>query len=345
MKNNRRLPAEWEKQQGILLCFPSNGNDWPGKYQAVQFVFVDFIKKIAEHETVFLLVGRESIKEKVIALLEAAHANRSKITFILQKTNRSWMRDSGPIIVKNNGEREALDFNFNGWAKYGNFRLDKMVPKRISDFLGIPLQRVCYNGKPVILEGGAIDNNGKGTLITSEECLMDQQKQVRNPGFTKADYEAVFKEYFGITNTIWVGSGIDGDDTHGHIDDLCRFVNATTIVTVVEHDKKDKNYTPLQENLKRLQQAKLEDGSSPKIVELPMPRRLNYEDLRLPASYANFLILNHSVLVPTFNDAKDRIALSILANLFQDREIIGISAHDLIWGLGTLHCLSQQIPA
>ena len=308
-------------------------------------VFIDFIKKIAEHETVFLLVGRESIKEKVIGLLEVAHANMSKITFILQKTNRSWMRDSGPIIVKNNGDREALDFNFNGWAKYGNFRLDKMVPRRISDFLGIPLKQVLYNGEPVILEGGAIDTNGKGTLITSEECLMDQHTQVRNPGFTKADYEAVFEEYLGITNTIWMGSGIDGDDTHGHIDDLCRFVNPNTLVTVVEHDKTDKNYDSLQENLKRLQHAKLEDGSSPKIVELPMPRRLNYEDLRLPASYANLLILNHSVLVPTFNDAKDRIALSILADVFQDKEIIGISALDLIWGLGTLHCLSQQIPA
>ncbi len=344
MRKSRRLPAEWEKQQGILLCFPSNGNDWPGKYQTIQFVFADFIKKIAETETVFVVITSESIRDKAIALLEAAHANLSKVTFILQKTNRSWMRDAGPIIVKTENGREALHFNFNGWAKYGNFRLDKQVPKRIADFLGIPVKQVMYNGEPVILEGGAIEVNGKGTLITSEECLLDQEIQVRNAGFTKADYELIFKSYLGVTNTIWVGKGIAGDDTHGHIDDLCRFVNPTTIVTVVEDNPDDANYIPLQDNLKRLQAAKLEDGSAPKIVTLPMPKAMNYEDLRLPASYANFLILNKKVLVPVFNDANDRIALNTLAELFPDREIIGIGALDLIWGLGTLHCLSMQIP-
>ena len=344
MKNSRRLPAEWEKQQGILLCFPSNGNDWPGKYQTIQFVFADFIKKIAETETVFVLVASETIKDKVIHLLEAGHANLSKVTFIIQKTNRSWMRDAGPIIVKNGEEREALSLNFNGWAKYSNFRLDRMIPKRIADFLGIPIKEVMYNGEPVVLEGGAIEVNGKGTLITSEECLLDPEIQVRNPGFTKADYEAVFKTYFGITNTIWLHSGVAGDDTHGHIDDLCRFVNPTTLVTVVEDDINDANYAPLQENLKRLQNAKLEDGSSPTLITLPMPKKMEYEDLRLPSSYANFLILNKTVLVPVFNDANDRIALNTLADLFPDREVIGIGALDLIWGLGTLHCLSMQIP-
>ena len=345
MKSNRRLPAEWEKQQGILLCFPSNGNDWPGKYQAIQFVFIDFIKKIAETETVFLLVGRESIKNKVITLLEAAHANLGKIIFILQKTNRSWMRDSGPIIVKHNGAREALNFNFNGWAKYGNYRLDKQVPKRLADFLGIPLQQVIYNEEPVILEGGAIDVNGKGTLLTSEECLLDPKIQVRNPGFTKEDYEKIFEKYFGVTNTIWLGKGIAGDDTHGHIDDLCRFVDAKTIVTVVETDPSDPNYAVLQDNLARLELAKLEDGSTPRVVTLPMPKRIDYEDLRLPASYANFLILNKTVLVPTFNDLNDSVALKTLSELFPNRKVIGICALDLVWGLGTLHCLSQQIPS
>ena len=345
MKQNRRLPAEWENQQGILLCFPGSGDDWPGKYQTIQFAFIDFIKKIAETETVFLVVSSEKLKSKVVELLEAAHANLSKVTFIIQKTNRSWMRDSGPIIVKNNGEREALNFNFNGWAKYGNFRLDKQIPKRVSDFLGIPLTQVMHNGSPVILEGGAIDSNGKGTLLTSEECLLDQNIQVRNPGFSKEDYETLFHTYLGVTNTIWLNKGIAGDDTHGHIDDLCRFVNPKTIVTVVEEDKTDANYKHLQENLEILKAARLEDGTSPKIYTLPMPKRINYEDLRLPASYANFLILNNSVLVPTFNDPKDRIALNTLAELFPDREVIGLAALDLIWGLGTLHCLSQQIPS
>ena len=346
MEHNRRFPAEWEKQQGLLLCFPYNGNDWPGKYGAIQWAFVEFIKKVAHVEKVFLLVANEKLKEKVIGMLEMAHVKISNVSFIIQKTNRSWMRDSGPIIVKNgkNG-REALNFNFNGWAKYSNFQLDKLVPSKVASFLDIPLTQAIYKGKPVVLEGGAIDSNGKGTLLTSEECLLHPSIQVRNKNFNKADYEAVFKEYLGIINVIWLGDGIAGDDTHGHIDDLCRFVNEDTIITVVESDPKDSNYKPLQDNLKRLQQAKLENGKSPKIVCLPMPKRIDFYNLRIPASYANFLILNKCVLVPTFNDPNDRIVLNIIAGCFPDREIIGISAIDLIWGFGTLHCLSQQIPA
>ena len=342
---NRRFPAEWEKQQGILLCFPHNGNDWPGKYEAVKWAFIEFIKKVATFESVFLVVADENQKDKVSAMLETAHVALNNVSYIIQKTNRSWMRDSGPIIVKNGNEREALNFNFNGWAKYKNIQLDKHVPARVSDFLNIPVTQVMYKGKPVIVEGGAIDTNGRGTLLTSEECLMHPDIQVRNPNFTKEDYEAVFKEYLGITNVIWLGDGIEGDDTHGHIDDLCRFVNEDTIVTIVETDPQDHNYKPLQENLKRLQNAKLENGKSPVIVVLPMPKRLDFEGLRLPASYANFLILNNSVLVPTFNDSNDRVALNILSECFPDREIIGISCTDFIWGFGTLHCLSQQIPA
>lgn len=341
---NRRFPAEWEKQQGILLCFPHNGNDWPGKYEAIQWAFVEFIKKVANFEQVFLVVADEKLKAKVIEILKTAHVIVENISFIIHKTNRSWMRDSGPILVKNGTKREALNFNFNGWAKYKNFQLDKHVPCKVADFLKIPLTQVKYKGKPVIVEGGAIDVNGKGTLLTSEECLLHPSIQVRNPGFTKADYEAVFKEYLGITNVIWLKDGIEGDDTHGHIDDLCRFVNDDTIVTIVESDPKDNNYKPLQENLKILQNAILENGLSPKIITLPMPKRLEFGGLRIPASYANFLILNNCVLVPTFNDANDRIALNIIADCFPKREIIGISAIDLIWGFGTLHCLSQQIP-
>ena len=342
--NTRRFPAEWEKQQGILLCFPHNGNDWPGKYEAIQWAFVEFIKKVATFEQVFLVVADEKLKAKVSEMLEIATVDRTKVVFIIHKTNRSWMRDSGPIIVQNGTKREALNFNFNGWAKYKNINLDKHVPAKVSEILKLPLSQVQYKGKPVIVEGGAIDSNGKGTLLTSEECLMHPDIQVRNPNFTKADYEAVFKEYLGITNVIWLGDGIEGDDTHGHIDDLCRFVNEDTIITIVESDTEDHNYKPLQDNLKRLQNAKLENGKSPKIVTLPMPKRIDFDGLRLPASYANFLILNQCVLVPTFNDANDRNALNIIADCFPEREIIGINAIDLIWGFGTLHCLSQQIP-
>ena len=342
--NNRRFPAEWEKQQGILLCFPHNGKDWPGKYEAIQWAFVEFIKKIATFEQVFLIVADENLKAKVIEMLETATVQIANVSFIIYKTNRSWMRDSGPIIIQNGTKREALNFNFNGWAKYKNITLDKHVPAKVSEFLNIPITQVLHNEKPVIVEGGAIDSNGCGTLLTSEECLLHPDIQVRNPNFTKADYEAVFKEYLGITNVIWLGDGIEGDDTHGHIDDLCRFVNEDTIVTIVESNPEDSNYKPLQDNLKRLQNATLENGKSPKIVTLPMPKRIDFDGLRLPASYANFLILNKCVLVPTFNDSNDRIALNILADCFPDREVIGISAIDIIWGFGTLHCLSQQIP-
>lgn len=342
--NNRRFPAEWEKQQGILLCFPHNGKDWPGKYEAIQWAFVEFIKKVAAFESVFLIVANENLKAKVLEMLETAAVQMCNVSFLIYKTNRSWMRDSGPIVVKNGTKREALNFNFNGWAKYKNINLDKHVPEKVAQFLDVPVTQVLYKGKPVIMEGGAIDSNGCGTLLTSEECLLHPDIQVRNPGFTKADYEAVLKEYLGITNVIWLGDGIEGDDTHGHIDDLCRFVNEDTIITIVESNLKDNNYKPLQDNLKRLQNAKLENGKSPKIITLPMPKRIYFDGVRLPASYANFLILNKCVLVPIFNDSNDRIALNIIADCFPDREIIGMCSIDLIWGFGTLHCLSQQIP-
>jgi agmatine deiminase len=340
----RRFPAEWERQQGMLLCFPHNGKDWPGKYEAIQWAFVEFIKKVAQYEEVILVVADETVREKVTVMLKAAHVAMMRISFILQKTNRSWMRDSGPIIVKNGSDREALNFNFNGWAKYKNYRLDRQVPETVAAFLNIPTTRVLHHGRPVVLEGGAIDTNGAGTLLTSEECLLHPTIQVRNPGFTKSDYEDVFRAYLGITNVIWLGNGIDGDDTHGHIDDLARFVSADTNVTVVESDPNDRNFQSLQDNLNRLQRARLENGRAPKIVTLPMPERLYFEGLRIPASYANFLIINNCVLVPTFNDPNDRIALDTLSTCFPDRKIIGISAIDLIWGFGTLHCLSQQIP-
>lgn len=341
----RRLPAEWEPQEGILLCFPHDGRDWPGKYQAIQWAFIEFIKKIAQFEKVFLVVADQKHRKKVADMLGRAHVNNKRIYYILQKTNRSWMRDSGPVIIHNNGRREAINFNFNGWAKYRNYKLDRNVPQVVADFLKIPLTQAQYKGRPVILEGGAIDVNGKGTLLTSEECLLDTSVQVRNPGFTKEIYESIFSDYLGIRQVIWLGKGIAGDDTHGHIDDLCRFVSADTIATVVETDKKDKNYKALHDNLKRLKAAKLQDGKAPHIAELPMPQKLIFEKIRLPASYANFLIINEAVLVPTFNDPNDRIALNVLADCFPGRQIISICAIDLIWGFGTLHCLSQQIAA
>ncbi len=344
MTIEKRFPAEWEKHQAILLCFPHNGRDWPGKYEAIKWAFAEFIKKAAASEHVILIAASDRLKEQVYVILEKAHVKTANVSFIIHKTNRSWMRDSGPVVVKKGAGREALDFNFNGWAKYNNFKLDKFVPAKVAGFLDIPVIKISYKGKPVVLEGGAVDTNGKGTLLASEECLLHPDMQIRNPGFTKKDYEAVFNEYLGIRNVIWLGRGIEGDDTHGHIDDLCRFVNKDTIVTVVESDAKDSNYAALRDNLKRLRKARLENGKQPNIIALPMPERLVFDGERLPASYANFLILNRSVLVPVFNDPNDRIALNLISECFPGREIIGISAIDLIWGFGTLHCLSQQIP-
>jgi len=343
--NGWRFPAEWEKQQAILLCFPHNGNDWPGKYGAIQWAFVEFIKKIASREEVFVVVADDKLKDRVLGMLKTADVQVDRVSFIMHRTNRSWMRDAGPIIVKQGNKRAALNFNFNGWAKYNNYLLDRHVPGKVAEFLDIPLLDVIYKGRKVTLEGGAIDVNGKGSLITSEECLLDPKIQVRNPGFTKEDYENIFREYLGVTNTIWLGEGIKGDDTHGHIDDLARFVNEDTIVTVTESDPQNENHRALKENLERLENAVLENGERPTLIKLPMPGKIIFDGITIPASYANFLVINNSVLVPTFNDPRDRIALNILSDAFPNHEVTGISAIDLIWGFGTLHCLSQQIPS
>ena len=342
----RRLPAEWEKHQATLLAFPHDGRDWPGKYGAIQWAFVEIIRKVALYEPVLLVVKSPAHRDRVAAMLMQAYADADNVRYIILNTNRSWLRDSGPIVVqRRDGTREALQFRFNGWAKYPNYRLDVKIPEAVAGFLKIPLTQAHHKGKPVVLEGGAIDVNGAGTLITTEECLLDAETQVRNPGFSKEDYESVFKEYLGVTNVIWLGQGIEGDDTHGHVDDICRFVNRTTVVACMEANRKDINHQRLWDNLERLRSSRLEDNGKLEIVPIPMPGRIDFEDLRLPASYVNFLITKGCVLVPTFNDPNDCKALGILSELFKGRHVIGIHAVDLIWGLGTLHCLSREIPA
>jgi agmatine deiminase len=343
---HRRLPAEWEKHEATLLSFPYEGRDWPGKYGAIVWTFVEIIKKVAAREPVLLVVKSADQQAKVAGMLEQAHVKRNNVRFLIKDTNRSWMRDSGPIVVSlAGGAREALQFRFNGWAKYGNHKKDQGIPAVVAKRLRIPLTEVLYEGRPVVLEGGAIDSNGCGTLVTTEECLLASRVQVRNPGFGKDDYEKVFREYLGVTNVIWLGEGIEGDDTHGHVDDICRFVNRNTVVACREVNKRDKNSKRLEENLERLQGVRLENGDALNVITIPMPKRLDFEDLRLPASYVNFMMIAGAVLVPTFNDRNDYRALGILTDVFPDREVIGISAIDLIWGLGTLHCLSHEIPA
>jgi agmatine deiminase len=340
------LPAEWEKHQYTLLAFPYEGRDWPGKFHAVKWTFVEIIRKITLYEDVLLLVKSQEHQQKVLTMLAQAHVDEKKVTFIIKDTNRGWMRDSGPVIVRNqDGSRTALQFGFNGWAKYSNYRKDISNPEIVASTLKIPLEKVIYQGQNVILEGGAIDSNGKGTLITTEECLLDLEIQARNPDFDSSDYQEIFRRYLGISKVIWLGKGIEGDDTHGHVDDICRFVNEDTVVVCREANTKDKNYKILEENYERLQGEKLQNGEKLNILSVPMPSRLDFEDLRLPASYVNFLITNGCVLVPVFNDKNDYKALGIFRDIFPERDVIGISAIDLIWGLGTLHCLSKEIPA
>lgn len=342
MVGHYRMPAEWECQAAIWLAWPHQKNDWPGKFAPIPWVYTEIIRCIAAGQTVRLIVKNEREQERAAEALALAGANPDNVEYYIIPTNRVWVRDSGPIFVYQGKKKVMLDWRFNAWAKYPNWRLDNKVPPMIEIHLGYSRLEPVRHKRRVVLEGGAIDVNGKGLLLTTEECLLSEAQQCRNPGFTRADYEAVFAEYLGIEQTIWLGQGITGDDTHGHVDDLARFVGENTIVTVVEPDAKDDNHAPLKDNLKRLKQARNLDGKPLEVIELPMPKPIYFEGVRLPASYANFLICNKVVLVPTFNDPADRVALGILAEIFKDREVIGIHATDLVWGFGTLHCLSQQ---
>jgi len=344
MANNYLMPAEWERHSLTLLAWPHNKEDWPSKFAPIPFVYAEIIRNLTKVERVSLIVRNEKEQAHAQDICERSGADISKIDFHIIPTNRIWMRDSGPIIVNSGKKKVALDWRFTAWAKYPNHKLDDKVPSSLNETWKMERVQPMHKGKRVVLEGGSIDVNGKGTLLTTRECLLSDV-QVRNPGFTQQDYEEIFAKYLGISNVIWLESGIVGDDTHGHVDDITRFVNADTIVTVVEKDKASDNYALLKQNLNILKKSRDQNGRQLNIVELPMPRPVVFEEQVLPASYANFLIANDMVLVPTFNDPSDRIALSILAELFPKREVVGIHAVDLVWGLGTIHCMSQQIPA
>ncbi len=344
------MPAEWERHDATWLAFPHNTADWPGRFSAIPWVYADLIGKIARAERVELMVtdAAEEKKARGMLLRSAIPVTDETVRFHHLPTNRVWTRDSGPIFVRRPGANPTIaiaQFRFNAWAKYNDFDLDDKVPLHAAASLNVPLMPVTHNGRDVVLEGGSIDVNGQGSILTTEECLLDPTVQIRNPGFTRTDYGTVFRNTLGATNTIWLGQGIAGDDTHGHVDDLARFVNPNTIVLCQEKNERDANHRPLADNLERLQSAHLENGNRPTVVPLPMPAPIVFKGQRLPASYANFYICNAAVLVPTFNDPNDRIALGLLADLISDRPVIGIHALDLVWGLGTLHCLSQQQPA
>jgi len=341
---NYRLPAEWEKHEATWIGWPHNEEDWPGKISIIPWVYGEIVSKIIPGEKVRIIVNNKSHEEKARKVFKLAEINTDKIEFFRMQADRGWLRDSGPAFVKNGKKTKLIGFGFNAWAKYDNWKKDCKTPDMISSELGLEKISPVYGGKKVILEGGSIDGNGAGALLTTEECLLDKKIQVRNAGFTKQDYENVFNKYLGIKKTIWLGKGIDGDDTHGHVDDLCRFVNKNTVLLAQEKNRKDKNYKPLNENRERLQNIKNADGEKIETVLLPMPAPIVFDGMRLPASYANFYISNKNVLVPTFNDPNDRIALGIIAELFPDRQVTGIHAVDLVWGLGTLHCLTHEQP-
>lgn len=347
-----RMPAEWEPHEGTWIGWPHNASDWPGKFAAIPWLYAEIVRLLAARENVHILVQDEAEGKRALGILKRAHVALERVSFHRWPTDRVWLRDSGPIFVRGGEGKIAItDWKFNAWAKYDDWRLDDQVPGHVAGLLGLPRWQPTVtladgtnkSEHRLVLEGGSIDVNGRGTLITTEECLLSEVQQ-RNPGVSREQLERAFHDYLGIERVLWMDRGIVGDDTHGHVDDITRFIGPETIVTAVESDVSDDNHAPLEENLRRLRAARTLNGKQFTIVELPLPRPVVFRGQRLPASYANFYIANGLVLMPTFHDPKDRVALGILAELFPDREVIGVHSVDLIWGLGALHCMTQQQP-
>jgi len=353
------MPAEWEPHAATWLAWPHLKSDWPGRFEPIPWVYAEIVRNLARHERVELVVNSASAERQARKILDRANAFLENVRFHRWPTNRVWLRDSGCIFVtpqpgfaqqENRGRLSpyesralALKFRFNAWAKYSNWRHDEKIGSRMAKSARAHEIRPLCGKQRIILEGGSIDVNGCGTLLTTEECLLSKVQE-RNPFMTRVQYEKAFADYLGASHVIWLGRGIEGDDTHGHVDDLTRFVSPNTVVTMVEHHSKDLNHAPLRANLRRLQAAHDQSGKPLNIVEVPMPAPIIFEGRRLPASYANFYIGNGVVLAPVFNDPKDRIALNTLAGLFPSRSIIPIYSGDLIWGFGALHCMTQQQP-
>jgi len=370
MDKGLRMPAEWEPHGATWLAWPHYRDDWPGKFEPIAWVYAEIIRHLARHERVELIVNDAGSEKRARKILERANALSDNVRFHRWPTNRIWTRDSGCTFitgpcfarmdspfdsaqgrlgrlsrrVSKPGEHlAAVKWRFNAWAKYSNYQNDEKIGSLMAQAADAREFRPVFGKQRVVLEGGSIDVNGQGTLLTTEECLLSKVQQ-RNPTMKRADYERVFADYLGIKNVVWLDAGIAGDDTHGHVDDITRFVAPDTVVTAVETNPDDPNYEPLRKNIRRLRAATDQDSKPLAIIELPMPSPVIFEGRRLPASYSNFYIANGIVLVPVFNDPNDRFALDILADLFPDREVIGIYSGDLIWGFGALHCMTQQQP-
>jgi len=364
------MPAEWAPHAATWLAWPHNRSDWPGKFQPIPWVIAEIVRYLARSERVEMIVQNEAEEKQARSVLSRADAlaDINKITLTDQgrgvrfhrwPTDRIWTRDSGAIFVtkpdaNDTGDIEdsaairPINFRFNAWAKYDDWKNDNQLSLRFAKVLKLNAvdAKTTNNGKPYhfVLEGGSIDTNGRGCLLTTEECLLSPIQQ-RNPGLSREQIEETLCRYLGLSKILWLDRGIVGDDTHGHVDDITRFVAEDTILTVVEPNTADPNHEPLAQNLKRLKQMTDQDGHKFRIVELPMPAPVIFRGQRLPASYANFYIANNCVLVPIFNDPNDRVALNILADLFPTRDVVGIYCRDLVWGLGTIHCMTQQQPA
>jgi agmatine deiminase len=344
-----RMPAEWEPHAATWIAWPHEPRDWPGKLTPIPWVYGEVVRQLTRGERVRILVDDKATEARARKLLARVGVSLKMVDFVGAPTDRSWTRDYCPLFVENGaGEVAITNWRFNGWAKYPNHKKDDAVTDRLARRFRLRQWRptTSVGGKPwrVVLEGGAIDVNGAGTLLATEECLLDDV-QARNPGLPREELERILAAHLGARKVLWLGRGIAGDDTHGHVDDLARFVDETTVVLGQEADPSDANYAPLRDNLRRLNAMTTADGKPLRVVPLPMPAPLHLDGVRLPASYANFYVGNAVVLVPTFNDENDRRALQILADLFPTRAVVGIHAVDLVWGLGTLHCMTQQEPA
>ena len=341
------MPAEWETHSATWLAWPHNTADWPGKFPPIPWVYADIVRHLAENELVRILVNDEAAEKKVSRILERQGADLQNVRFHRIVTDRVWTRDSGPIFIKNaEGDVAITNWHFNAWAKYDNWTNDDKIPAAAARILKLKAFKATA-GKPVrqvVLEGGSIDVNGAGLLLTTEECLLSPI-QARNPNLSREEIEQAMCDYLGIRKVLWLKNGVVGDDTHGHVDDLARFTDKNTVVIASESNKKDANYENLRENLELLKSMRNLNGRPLRVVTLPMPAPVVFDGERLPASYANFYIANKKVLVPTFNDANDRVALNTLQELFPRHRVVGIHCLDLVWGLGTLHCMTQQQPA
>ena len=345
------MPAEWAPHRATWIAWPHNRRDWPGKLAAVHWVYVEMVRRLVTSERVAIIFRSLRDERRALGRLTRAGVDPAALECYRFPTNRSWLRDSGGTFVNTESSSDTspptlVDWHFNGWAAYDDWLDDDQVPGRIADArrLARIVPAAPELDRPVVLEGGSIDVDGEGVALATEQCLLHPDIQARNPGLGRSGIERVLQEYLGVTSVVWLGEGLVGDDTHGHVDDIARFVGPRTVVAAVESDRRDVNHGPLADNLARLRAARI-NGRRLTVVPLPMPRPLWYGKQRLPASYLNFYVANTLVLAPTFNDPADRVALEILAELFPSREVIGVHAVDLVLGLGTIHCATLQEPA